>query len=145
MATQQINARIKSTPGQAGKASGALKGSQIGGGLGGIIGGVAGGLAGAAGGPAGIAVGAAKGAAAGASTGAGLGNLVGGAIQPGQQGTAGTQELAAQVPVHQISQQSQQIVDGIRALNNLPEAKSRYLQPLTSAYLKSQMELKRRG
>jgi len=150
----QIKPRIQTTPGSQGKKSGVSTGSAIGAGLGGVIGGVAGfmggGAAGAAtAGPAGAAaggaMGAAKGAVAGASTGAGLGGIAGGLVEPGQQGTAGSQSFMSQVPTQELAQGSQQILDGIRSLNHLPNAKSQYLQPMTDAYLKTQIELKRRS
>ena len=133
----QIKPRVKTTPGSQGQKSGASTGQAVGAGLGGLIGGVMG----IPGGAAGIAAGAVK----GASTGAGLGGIAGGLVQPGSQGTAPTQEYISQVPTQQLSQGSQQILDGIRSLNSMPDAKSRYLQPMTDAYLKTQMELKRRS
>ena len=134
----QIKPRVKTTPGTQGKKSGASTGQAVGAGLGGVIGGVAGFLGG---GP----IGAAKGAVTGASTGAGLGGIAGGLVEPGSAGTAGSQEFISQVPTQQVSQGSQQILDGIRSLQNMPEARAKYLQPLTNAYMKTQMELKRRG
>jgi hypothetical protein len=150
----QIKPRVKTTPGSQGKKSGASTGAAIGAGLGGVIGGVTGFIGGTvaggvAGGPAGAAAGgsmaAAKGAVAGAATGAGLGGIAGGLIQPGHEGSAGSQEYISQVPTQQVSQGSQQILDGIRSLKNMPDARAKYLQPLTNAYMKTQMELKRRG
>ena len=134
----QIKPRVKTTPGQEGKKSGAGMGQAIGAGLGGVIGAVPGIVAG-------NPMIAAKGAVAGASTGAGLGGIAGGLVQPGSAGTADTQEYISQVPTQQVSQGSQQILDGIRSLQNMPEARAKYLQPLTQAYIKTQMELKRRG
>jgi hypothetical protein len=48
------------------------------------------------------------------------------------------------VPTQELAQGSHQILDGIRSLNNMPNAKSKYLQPMTDAYIKTQIELKRR-
>ncbi len=126
----QIKPRVKTTPGTQGKKSGGGIGQAVGAGIGGIIGGLTGGPAGAV---------------AGASTGAGLGGIAGGLVEPGSAGTAGSQEFISQVPTQQVSQGSQQILDGIRSLQNMPEARAKYLQPLTQAYIKTQMELKRRS
>ena len=134
----QIKPRVKTTPGSSGKQSGSGIGQAIGAGLGGLIG-AAPGIA------AGNPIVAAKGAVAGASTGAGLGGIAGGLVEPGSQGAAGSQSFMSQVPTQELAQGSQQILDGIRSLNSMPDAKSRYLQPLTDAYLKTQMELKRRS
>ena len=148
----QIKPRVKTTQGKQGSAGG----GNIGAGLGGLIGGVAGfmqgGAAGAAtgapagpgGAAAGAAVGGVAGAIKGAGAGAGLGGIAGGLVDPGQGSTAGTQEYISQVPTHQLSQSSQQRLDGIRSLSNMPEARSQYLQPMTEAYIKTQIELKRR-
>ncbi len=134
----QIKPRVKTTPGQQGKKSGAGMGQAIGAGLGGVIGAVPGIIAG-------NPMIAAKGAVAGASTGAGLGGIAGGLVQPGSAGTADTQEYISQVPTQELAQSSQKILDGIRSLNSMPNAKSQYLQPMTNAYIKTQMELKRRS
>ena len=134
----QIKQRLKTTQGKQGSAGGAGIGQALGAGIGGIIGAAPGVMAA-------NPVLAAKGAVAGASTGAGLGGIAGGLADPAQGGTAGTQEYVSQVPTQQLSQGSQQILDGIRSLKNMPEASSKYLQPMTEAYLKTQIELKRRG
>jgi len=122
MPIQQIKPRVK--PGSQGQKSGSGIGQAIGAGLGAAIGGPGGMMA-------------------GASAGAGIGGIIGGIAQPGSAGTQA--EFISQVPTQQVSQGSQQILDGIRSLQNMPEARAKYLQPLTDAYIKTQMELKRRG
>jgi len=140
MAVQRITPRvITKQTGSSGKKGGGGLGQMIGGAVGTVAGGVTGF---ATGGPAGAVVGAAK----GATLGAGAGGLLGAAIAPGKADTRQVEQtVVSQVPVQQLAQGSQQILDGIRALENLPQSKSKYLQPLTEAYLQSQMELKRRG
>jgi hypothetical protein len=140
MAVRQITPRvITKETGSAGRAGGGGLGQKLGAGLGAIAGGVTGF---AAGGPGSAVAGAAK----GATLGAGAGGLLGAAVAPGRADTRQIQQtVASQIPVQQLSQGSQHILDGIRALDNLPQSKSKYLQPLTEAYLQSQMELKRRG
>jgi len=113
-------------------------GKKSGSNLGGLLGaGLAAGAVAATGGGAAAALGAAGGAA-------GLGSLLGGAIQPGKQGGV-TQEMLAGVPTINMAQGSQTLLDGIRELNNFPSLAQKYSQPLTAAYIQSQMELKRRS
>lgn len=76
--------------------------------------------------------------------GAGVGSLVGGAVQPAQAPQV-TEEMIASVPTDRMAQGSQQLLDGIRAIDQFPNLAAKYSQPLTQAYLASQMELKRRS
>jgi len=121
-----------------GRESGGRIGRNIGAGLGGIIGGVGGFMAG---GP----VGAAKGFTQGALTGAGAGQLAGDMIQPARQGGVEVQQSKALSSV-KIAQDSQQMLDGLRALEELgPELQQEYATPLTQGYLASMVELKNQG
>jgi hypothetical protein len=117
-----------------GRPSGANIGGLLGAGLGAIIGTVA-----APG--AGTAAGAALG---GAATGASLGQLVGGQVQQAEAPTV-SQEMLDGVPTHRMAQGSQQLLDGLRALESYPNLAQKYSQPLTQAYIQSQIQLKRRS
>lgn len=120
---------------------GSSGGGRMGQGLGALIGGVAGGAAGAAGGPAGIAAGALKGAATGAS----LGGMAGNAISPARAPTV-EQAGGSNVSTVQIASNSQAILDGLRALEDMdPGLQQEYAQPLTQAYIASMIDLKQRG
>ena len=130
---QRINQPVMNTKTQSARKSGSNLGQQIGMGLGAIAGGLAGGPGGAA-----------MGAIQGAGAGAGLGGMIGGAVKPGRQEIV-EQSVASQVPVHDLAQQSQQLLDGIRALKQFPDSSGKYMTPLTEAFMESQMELKRRG
>lgn len=128
MAIRQPNQPVQTQQTQ-GRASGGGIGQLIGAGLGAVVGG-------ATGGP--------GGALAGASAGGGLGATIGGAVQPGEQGQV-EQSQIQNVPTLQVAQQSQQLADGIRALNNSPSLAKKFGQSLTQAYMNTQMELKRRN
>jgi len=86
----------------------------------------------------------ALGALSGAATGASLGGLVGQQVQPGQAPQV-TQEMLNSVPTVRLSQGSQQLLDGIRALDKFPALAQKYMQPLTEAYIQSQAQLKLRS
>lgn len=125
-----------------GRESGGRIGRNVGAGLGAIIGGIGGFMAG---GPAGAVGGAALGAGKGALTGAGAGQLAGDMIQPARQGSVEVQQSRALSPV-QIAQDSQQMLDGLRALEELgPELQAEYATPLTQGYLQSMVQLKNQG
>lgn len=132
MALTPIQKPVRTKQVQSARESGATKGQ--------IAGAVGGGLLGAFFGPGG----AVAGAQAGAGLGMGIGGAVGQQVQPAQQQVV-TQEQLATVPTHRMSQGAQQLLDGIRALDNYPALAEKYTQPLTQAYIQSQMELKRRS
>lgn len=125
MATQIIKpVRTETT----GKAGGARTGRNIGAGLGAVIGGITGGPAGAA---------------QGATLGAGLGQTAGDIVRPETRQT--TQTQLGSVPTQNLAQNSQKLLDGVRALNDYPDLARKFQVPLTQAYLETNMELKRRG
>lgn len=113
---------------------GSAGGSRMGQGLGAVIGGVAGAMTGN---PAA--------AVQGAATGASVGGMVGGAISPAK---APTVENAGRAPVStiQAASNSQAILDGLRALEDMDAGlQQEYGQPLTQAYIASMIDLKQRG
>jgi hypothetical protein len=101
----------------------------VGAGLGALVGGLTGGPGGAI---------------AGAQSGAGIGGMIGGTVQPAEQGQV-EQSQIQNVPTLQVAQSAQQLADGIKALNASPNLAKKFGQPLTQAYLNTQMELKRRN
>lgn len=82
-----------------------------------------------------------------ASTGASLGGLLGATVDPGQAGQA-VQEQQAEVPGSRgldTANNAQQILDGIRALEDFPDLADKYAKPLTAAYIQTQADLKQMG
>jgi len=134
MAAPQIQRKPKVT-----KSGGSAGGKNIGAGLGAAVGGAIG-FVGSSGNPAG--------AVAGASAGAGLGGAIGGAVDPGRPGSIQEQlptEVQGATSSFDIANESQQILDGIRSLDNFPKLAEKYAGPLTSAYLQTQIRLKQMG
>jgi hypothetical protein len=76
--------------------------------------------------------------------GASLGSLVGGQVQQAEAPTV-SQEMLDGVPTQRMAQGSQQLLDGLRALESYPNLAQKYSQPLTQAYIQSQIQLKRRS
>jgi len=145
MAIQQVSPSQK-TKVNPGRKSGGVMGQKVGAGLGAVIGGVTGGVAGAAaGGPAAAAWGAAKGAGQGMLTGAGMGQVAGDLLQPGVAGSV-TQTARPGVNTVQTAMESQQMLDGLRALEDLsPELQQKYAGTLTKGYIASMARLKTGG
>ena len=99
----------------------------------------------------GAGLGAAATGGAGAATGAGLGSSIGGAIgglTPATQGSV-EETLPPEVPgarsSFEISNESQQLLAGIKSLSDFPRLAEKYTGPLTSAYLQTQIQLKQKG
>lgn len=138
MATRQISPTYQTT-----RTSGKKGGGMIGAGILGAIGGIAGGIGGfVGGGPAGAVGGSIAGAAGGASLGQGLGN----AISPRKEGVE-TSTANPQVPqsAFKMAQDSQVLLDGLRAVQDHPSLASEYAESLTKAYVGSMVRLKQRG
>jgi hypothetical protein len=133
-----INPKVKTTT-TPGKKGGGLYGQLGGAGLGALVGVLAAPATGGA-----SLIPAAAAGLGGAAGGAGLGGLVGNAISPSRDAQT-TQQISAQIPTIDLAMQSQKILSGLRALDNMPGLAQEYAQPLTQAYIHSMIQLKQRG